>query len=87
LAYTIEILAKAEKDLEHWLKHNQNKLRKIVLLLRAIIDAPFNGIGEPEPLKHGLSGYWSRRIDLENRILYKVKGNTVFIVRCKGHYE
>jgi toxin YoeB len=87
LHYTIEFHPKAEKDLYHWLKHDKNKLWKAIQLLKAIMEAPFTGIGEPEPLKHKLQGYWSRRINQEHRILYEVDGNAIFVLRCKGHYQ
>jgi len=48
---------------------------------------PFKGIGKPEPLKHGLHGYWSRRIAEGHRILYKVRGDLALVYRCYGHYE
>jgi toxin YoeB len=87
LDYKIEISSQAKKDLRYWLKQDWNKLRKIFQLVEAIADMPFEGIGDPEPLKHDLQGYWSRRIDLEHRLLYYVKGNKIFIHCCKGHYD
>jgi toxin YoeB len=87
LPYTIEILPKAGEDCLYWLKHDRNKFRKIIQLLKAILEAPFEGIGEPEALRHDLHGFWSRRIDLRHRILYRVESNKVFIHRCYGHYD
>ncbi|MDA3902861.1 MAG: Txe/YoeB family addiction module toxin [Desulfuromusa sp.] len=58
-------------------------------MIRAIQDIqrlPFSGIGKPEPLKHGLSGYWSRRINDEHRIVYKVEDDSVFIAQARYHY-
>ena len=49
--------------------------------------APHSGPGKPEPLKHGLSGYWSRRIDREHRLVYKVDGDTLFVISCRYHYR
>jgi toxin YoeB len=54
--------------------------------MKGITRDPFRGIGKPEPLKHGLSGYWSRRITDEHRLVYKVEKDTVFIASCKFHY-
>lgn len=54
--------------------------------MESIIATPFEGIGKPEALKHNLSGYWSRRINDEHRIVYKVEGDTLYFVSFKGHY-
>jgi toxin YoeB len=56
------------------------------MLTKAIIETPFEGIGKPEPLKHQLAGKWSRRIDSENRYIYTVDKQTLFIYALKGHY-
>ena len=61
-------------------------LRKINTLIKAIIRDPFEGIGNPEPLKHNLSGYWSRRITLEHRLVYRILNNQLRIVQCRYHY-
>jgi toxin YoeB len=55
--------------------------------LKEIQRTPFTGTGKPEPLKHGLSGYWSHRIAEEHRLIYKIEGDAVVVVSCKGHYE
>ena len=83
---------KAEKDLEFWAKQgNKNIIKKISELIKAIQLSPFDGIGKPEALKHELSGYWSRRIDAEHRIIYEIiDENTIdilSIISLKGHYE
>lgn len=83
---------KAEKDLEFWAKSgNKSIIKKIAELIRAIQLSPFEGIGKPEALKHDLSGYWSRRIDAEHRIIYEIiDENTIdilSIISLKGHYE
>ena len=83
---------KAEKDLEFWAKSgNKNIIKKISELIKAIQLSPFDGIGKPEALKHELSGYWSRRIDAEHRIIYEIiDENTIdilSIISLKGHYE
>jgi toxin YoeB len=83
---------KAKKDLEFWSKSgNKLILKKISELLRAIEENPYQGIGKPEPLKHHLSGVWSRRINQEHRLVYEiVDENTIEIlniISLKGHYE
>ena len=68
--------------------HEQDKktLKKIVKLIADISRNGYKGIGKPEPLKGDLSGYWSRRIDNKNRIVYKIEGDIVKIVQCGTHY-
>jgi toxin YoeB len=83
---------KAKKDLEFWTKSgNKSILKKISELLRAIEENPYEGIGKPEPLKYGLSGVWSRRINQEHRMVYEItEENTIEILdilSLKGHYE
>ena len=56
-------------------------------LIRDILRDPFDGLGKPEPLKEDLSGFWSRRIDEENRLIYAVEQDAVVLISCKGHYE
>ncbi|MBQ7365961.1 MAG: Txe/YoeB family addiction module toxin [Spirochaetaceae bacterium] len=55
-------------------------------VFRGILRLPFSGIGKPEPLRHELSGYWSRRINHEHRLVYKVSENSILIASCKYHY-
>lgn len=59
---------------------------RITNLLKSISESPFKGIGKPEPLKGNLSGYWSRRITQEHRIIYKVSNNTIQVYSLRGHY-
>ncbi len=61
-------------------------LRRINQLIREIQRDPYNGIGQPEALRHELSGYWSRRIDRANRLVYSVETDLLTIVQCSGHY-
>lgn len=77
----------ATKDLEFW-KKSGNKMvqNKISELLKNIIQSPFEGVGKPEPLKHELSGSWSRRINIEHRIVYEIKEGIIYIHSLKGHY-
>lgn len=62
-------------------------LRRINLLIKDIQRQPFTGIGKPEPLRHDLSGYWSRRIDDTNRLVYRVEEGVLTIAQCRGHYN
>ncbi len=61
-------------------------LRRINMLIKDIQRDPFNGLGKPEPLKQNLSGYWSRRLTDEHRLVYVVAGNALTIVQCRYHY-
>jgi toxin YoeB len=61
-------------------------VQRIKTLIRDIDHDPFRGIGKPEPLKGNWAGYWSRRIDQEHRLIYKVTQEQILIVKCKGHY-
>lgn len=76
----------AWEDYLYWQKTDKQVVKRINSLIRDIQRRPFEGIGKPEALKHGLTGYWSRRIDPEHRIVYKVKGNAVFIAQLRYHY-
>ncbi|WP_129138880.1 Txe/YoeB family addiction module toxin [Modicisalibacter coralii] len=70
----------------YWQRTDRKTLRRINQLIKAIQRAPFEGIGKPEPLKHGLAGYWSRRIDEEHRLVYKVAEAHLFIAQLRYHY-
>ena len=83
----IEFTELAKKDLEYWRKTGNLKIQnRITDLLNSIIDNPFKGIGKPEPLKYQLAGKWSRRIDKENRLVYAIKNETIYIYSLKDHY-
>lgn len=71
----------------YWQNQDKKTLKKINELIKDIMRNPFNGIGKPEPLKNELSGYWSRRIDLKNRLVYRVEKDFVGIYSCRSHYE
>jgi toxin YoeB len=71
----------------YWQSQDKKTLRKINSLLADITRSPFEGIGKPEGLKGELSGYWSRRIDETNRLVYRVKVDAIEIYQCKGHYD
>jgi toxin YoeB len=76
----------AWEDYLYWQRTDRKILQRINTLIRDIQRAPFEGIGKPEPLKHGLSGYWSRRITDEHRIVYKVEADSLFIAQLRYHY-
>ncbi|VVN48554.1 Toxin YoeB [Pseudomonas fluorescens] len=70
-----------------WFQHNDKAaLKRINLLIKSIQREPFDGLGKPEPLKHNLSGFWSRRITAEHRLVYAVADDLISIVMCRYHY-
>lgn len=72
-------------DYVSWQNEDKKTMKRINLLLKDVMRNPFDGIGKPEPLRY--TGFYSRRIDEKNRIVYKVEGDAVFIVAVKGHYD
>lgn len=76
----------AWEDYLYWQRHDRKTVKRINELIRAIQRDPFEGIGKPEPLRHSLSGYWSRRISTEHRIVYKIDEDTVLIAQIRYHY-
>lgn len=76
----------AWSDYLYWQTQDKKTLKRINALLTDIMRNPFDGIGKPEPLKHH-NGYWSRRIDETNRIVYKVDGDSIAVAAVRGHYE
>jgi toxin YoeB len=77
---------KAWEDYLYWQQTDKKILKRINLLIRDIQRQPFDGIGKPEPLKFNLARYWSRRINEEHRLVYKVQGDTISIAQCRYHY-
>lgn len=75
------------EDYLYWQTTNKKMLTKINSLLKDISRNPFSGIGKPEPLKHKYKGFWSRRIDGEHRLIYKVNGDEILIAKCRYHYD
>ena len=75
------------EDYLYWQKTNKKYLKKINDLLKAISREPYTGIGKPELLKHNYQGFWSRRIDGEHRLIYKVKDDEIHIAKCRFHYD
>jgi toxin YoeB len=76
----------AWEDYLHWQMNDKKILRRINALIKEIKRNPFEGIGKPEPLKHALSGYWSRRINDEHRIVYKASADVIQIAQLRYHY-
>ena len=70
-----------------WQTEDKKTLKRLNALIKDIQRNPVDGIGKPEPLKKNLSGWWSRRIDEANRIVYKQEGDSIIIAACKGHYD
>jgi toxin YoeB len=78
---------KASEQLQYWKKSgNKKAIERITLLIEDIQRTPFEGIGKPEPLKHEWSGFWSRRITIEHRLIYKIEGEILLIVQLRFHY-
>ena len=76
----------AGEDYLYWQSQDKKVLKKINNLLKEIDRDPFKGSGSPEPLKHNLTGYWSRRINLEHRLIYRVVEGQIRIIQCRYHY-
>ena len=77
----------AWNDYLYWSVKDKKTLKRINQLLKDIDHNQYDGIGKPEPLKHNLQGFWRRRIDEVNRLVYKVENDNVIIIHCRGHYE
>ena len=78
---------RAWEDYLSWQIMDKKILKRINALIKDIQRNPFDGIGKPEPLRGNRSGWWSRRIDGENRVVYKVEGDMAIIAACKDHYD
>jgi toxin YoeB len=76
----------AWEDYLYWQTEDRKTLRQINKLITDALRHPFTGLGKPEPLKHQLSGYWSRRITQEHRLVYTVKDDLLIIASCRFHY-
>jgi toxin YoeB len=76
----------AWEDYIFWQKTDPKVVKRINAVIKDIRRSPFEGIGKPEPLKHGLSGYWSRRITDEHRLIYKVSSDNVLLAQMRYHY-
>ena len=82
----IKFSDQAWEEYLYWQAHDKAILKRINMLLREIQRSPFEGIGKPEPLKHHLAGFWSRRIDDEHRLVYTTQGDCVLVAQCRYHY-
>jgi toxin YoeB len=76
----------AWEDYLYWQKTDKSMLKKINSLLKEIERTPFEGTGKPEPLKYNLDGCWSRRINLEHRLVYQVDRDSIIVLQCRYHY-
>jgi toxin YoeB len=76
----------AWEDYLYWQTTDKKVLKRINLLIMDIQRHPFSGLGDPEPLRHNWTGYWSRRIDREHRIVYKTTDDDIIIAQCRYHY-
>lgn len=76
----------AWEDYLHWKKQDRKTLERINRLIQEVMREPFAGVGKPEPLKHALTGYWSRRITDEHRMVYRVDGDALLIAQLRFHY-
>jgi toxin YoeB len=74
------------EDYLHWQSTDRQVLRRINDLIKETIRTPFRGTGKPEPLRHVLAGFWSRRITEEHRMVYRVEGDSLFIAQLRYHY-
>lgn len=77
----------AWEDYLHWQNVDRKTLKRINILIKDIERNGYDGIGKPEPLTDNLSGYWSRRIDCGNRIVYRISGDCIEIIQCGSHYR
>lgn len=77
---------KFRDDLLWWFKNDQKRLNKILDLVEVVCQDPYQGIGKPEPLKYLEANTWSRRIDLEHRLVYQVTEELVYFIQCRYHY-
>ena len=88
MAYHLDFTDKAKEDIAaHKKAGNKAILNKLFLLLEELIEHPMTGTGKPEQLRYSLSGLWSRRINIEHGLVYKVTETIIFILSVKGHYE
>jgi toxin YoeB len=83
----LHFMPKAWQDLGWWMKNDIKAVKKIYGLLENCCKTPFEGLGQPEPLKSNYSGYWSRRINLERRIVCKVEDKKIVVHSLYGHYQ
>ncbi len=76
----------AFKEYNEWISEDFEIVQKIIVLLKDVQKSPFKGLGKPEPLKGNFSGFWSRRIRLTHRLIYRISSETIEIIKCRDHY-
>ena len=89
MRYEIALLPAAQEDLAYWKANSPQTVKRIARLLQDMAEHPFTGVGKPGALRWNLSGYWSRRINATDRIVYRVDGEKVivFVLSLKNHYN
>ncbi len=83
----ISFESNAFDDFNQWAIGDKKRYKRIITLIKDISRNPYQGLGKPEALKHELQGYWSRHIDDEHRLVYKVETDAIIIISCKYHYK
>lgn len=76
----------AWEEYQYWVRTDRQMLKRVNRLIQEIVRDPYSGVGKPEPLQHGLSGYWSRRSDSEHRIVYRMAEDAVLVAQLRYHY-
>jgi toxin YoeB len=82
----ISFVEQSWEDYNYWAENDKKIFKKIQSLIKDTLRNPFGGIGKPEPLKNNYSGYWSKRINKEHRLVYKIEENRLIIISCRYHY-
>lgn len=85
-AATVRWSSGALEDRAHWQRHDPKVAERLERLLADIARSPFRGLGKPEPLKGELAGWWSRRLTLEHRLVYRVERGTIWVLQARYHY-
>lgn len=83
----LEFKEKAFEDLQHWVQTNPKLAKRLLRLIEETQRDPFGGTGKPEPLRGELSGWWSKRIDQEHRLIYRVEGDRLIVAQARGRYD
>jgi toxin YoeB len=83
----LEFKPQAFEDLQFWVQADPKLAKRLLRLIEETLRDPFGGVGKPEPLRGELSGWWSKRIDQEHRLVYQVEGGRLIIAQARGHYD
>lgn len=83
----LEFRERAFEDLQYWVQMNPKVAKRLLRLIEETQRDPFGDAGKPEALKGELAGWWSKRIDKEHRLIYRVEGDRIIIAQAKGHYD